>query len=183
MTRKLISNTERAKTTTIKFLYSYGGKILPRRSDGKLRYVGGMIRVLSVDRSISFAELMVKFGEQCRSSMSLKCKLPNEDLDVLISITSDEDLKNLIDEYDRFSASTHKDSKITAILFPIKSLKTITPVSSAEDLCSEASSPESSASRARAPMRVLRDSGRAACHHHWKGGMVHRHQYNWCREE
>ena len=41
--------------TTIKFLCSYGGKILPRYPDGKLRYVGGETRVLAVDRFISFA--------------------------------------------------------------------------------------------------------------------------------
>jgi hypothetical protein len=39
----------------IKILYSYGGKILPRSTDGELRYVGGHTRVLSVDRSISFS--------------------------------------------------------------------------------------------------------------------------------
>lgn len=39
----------------IKFLYSYGGKILPRPTDGKLLYAGGLTRVLSVDRSITFA--------------------------------------------------------------------------------------------------------------------------------
>lgn len=39
----------------LKFLCSYGGKILPRQSDGKLRYVAGVTRVLSVDCSISFA--------------------------------------------------------------------------------------------------------------------------------
>ena len=44
-------------TETIKFLCSYGGKILPRYTDGKLRYVGGLTRVLSVDRSISFTGL------------------------------------------------------------------------------------------------------------------------------
>lgn len=40
---------------TIKFLCSYGGKILPRFTDGELRYVGGLTRVLAVDRSISFS--------------------------------------------------------------------------------------------------------------------------------
>ncbi|GFZ11980.1 octicosapeptide/Phox/Bem1p family protein [Actinidia rufa] len=90
MTRTLISNTD--STKTIKFLYSYGGKIIPRPTDGKLRYVGGMTRVLAIDRSITFAELMVKFRDLCGLSMSLKCKLPTEDLDVLVSITCDEDL-------------------------------------------------------------------------------------------
>ncbi|CAL5372749.1 unnamed protein product [Camellia sinensis] len=143
MTRTLISST--TATKSIKFLYSYGGKIHPRPTDGKLRYVGGLTRVLSVDRSITFSELMVKFGELCGSSMTLKCKLPNEDLDVLVTIASDEDLANVIDEYDRFSLSTQKDMKITAVLFPIKSLKKISPVSSVDDLCSSGSSLDSSA--------------------------------------
>lgn len=42
-------------TRAIKFLCSYGGKILPRYPDGKLRYVGGHTRLLAVDRSISFS--------------------------------------------------------------------------------------------------------------------------------
>lgn len=42
-------------TATIKFLCSYGGRILPRYPDGKLRYRGGETRVLSIDRSISYA--------------------------------------------------------------------------------------------------------------------------------
>lgn len=33
--------------------------------------------------------------------MFLRCQLPMEDLDSLVSITSDEDLANLIEEYDR----------------------------------------------------------------------------------
>ncbi|XP_057473742.1 uncharacterized protein LOC130773322 [Actinidia eriantha] len=137
MTRTLISNTD--STKTIKFLYSYGGKIVPRPTDGKLRYVGGMTRVLAVDRSVTFAELMVKFRDLCGLSMSLKCKLPTEDLDVLVSITCDEDLAGVIDEYDRFSSSTHKDLKITAVLFPLKPLKKISPVPSVDDLYSAAS--------------------------------------------
>uniref|UniRef100_A0A9I9CZ88 Uncharacterized protein n=1 Tax=Cucumis melo TaxID=3656 RepID=A0A9I9CZ88_CUCME len=44
-------------TPTIKFLCSYGGKILPRYPDGKLRYHGGETRLLSVNRSISFSGL------------------------------------------------------------------------------------------------------------------------------
>ena len=40
--------------SSVKFLCSYGGLILPRHSDGALRYVGGNNRVLSVDRSLQF---------------------------------------------------------------------------------------------------------------------------------
>ena len=62
MTRTLNSNSNPTTTTkTVKFLYSYGGKILPRYSDGKLRYVGGFTRVLSVDRFISFKGPFIYF--------------------------------------------------------------------------------------------------------------------------
>ncbi|MBA0682543.1 hypothetical protein Goari_024253, partial [Gossypium aridum] len=89
---------------TIKFLCSYGGKIVPRYPDGKLRYYGGETRVLAVDRSIPFSELLVKMGEMYGSAVSLRCQLPTEDLDALVSITSDEDLANLIEEYDRVAS-------------------------------------------------------------------------------
>lgn len=102
------------KSTTIKFLCSYGGKILPRYPDGKLRYQGGETRVLAVDRSISFSELLVKLGEMCGTTvLNLRCQLPTEDLDALISITSDEDLANLIEEYDRAAGGITSSSSTT----------------------------------------------------------------------
>ena len=65
---------------------------------------------------------MVKFGELCECSMSLRCKFPTEDLDLLVSLTCEEDLAVLIDEYDRASSSSSiNDVKIRAILVPIKS--------------------------------------------------------------
>ena len=36
----------------------------------------------------------------------LKYQLPNEDLDSLISVSTDEDLDNLVDEYDRIAATS-----------------------------------------------------------------------------
>ncbi|KZV25668.1 hypothetical protein F511_04729 [Dorcoceras hygrometricum] len=113
-------------STTIKFLYSYGGKIIPGSSETSLRYIGGYTRVLTVDRCITFSELMVKFGGSCGSSMRLKCKLPSEDLDVLISIGSDEDLRNVIEEYDRVSPG----EKIRAVLFPVEPTKKVSPPTS-----------------------------------------------------
>ena len=156
-------------TKTIKFLCSYGRKILPRYTNSTLRYVGGLTRVLAIDRSISFTglcalpfsdsifcefvwffvnsfgilwiinqiflflvvvtELMVKLGEFCGSSVNLRCQLPTGDLETLISITSDEDLANVIEEYDRASSSSMKNRplKIRAVLSPPKSLKQISP--------------------------------------------------------
>ncbi|KAL2559851.1 Octicosapeptide/Phox/Bem1p family protein [Forsythia ovata] len=117
-------------TTTIKFLCSYGGRILPRYPDGKLRYHGGETRVLSVERSISFAELLMKLGEMCGTSsvLNLRCQLPTEDLDALVSITSDEDLANLIEEYDRVAPPPAPPSlKIRAFLSAPKTTKKVSP--------------------------------------------------------
>ncbi|GAB4845741.1 hypothetical protein Ancab_039142 [Ancistrocladus abbreviatus] len=137
------------RTTTVKFLCSYGGKILPRHSDGKLRYVGGYTRVLSVHRSVSFSELMVKFGELCGYSATLKCKLPSEDMDVLVTIKSDEDLANMIEEYDRASSILVRDLKIRAILCRPKSLK-------CESLPSSSSSSSAASSFESSPTKSSR---------------------------
>ncbi|XP_048444454.1 uncharacterized protein LOC125479311 [Pyrus x bretschneideri] len=78
--------------------------------DGKLRYLGGETRVLAVPRSISFSELSSKLTELCGPSVtavSLRCQLPIEDLDALVSTKSDEDLVNLIEEYDRAASSAN----------------------------------------------------------------------------
>lgn len=131
-----------AASTTMKFLCSYGGKILPRYPDGKLRYHGGETRVLSVDRSISFSDLIKKMTELYGAAVRLRCQLPSEDLDALISIQSDEDLVNIIEEYDR-AASPLSALKVRAFLSPVKkpSPTTVTTPSSSS---SSASSPKSS---------------------------------------
>lgn len=143
-----------SSNNAVKFLCSYGGKILPRYPDGKLRYFGGDTRVLAVDRSVPFSELQAKMGELCGwGSVSVRCQLPTEDLDALVSITSDEDLANLIEEYD---LSFNRDRangplKIRAFLHetPAKSTKSPSP-------------PPASSSAVR--------SHRCGYHHH------HRHQ-------
>ncbi|KAL9666091.1 hypothetical protein QQ045_000413 [Rhodiola kirilowii] len=83
----------------IKFLCSFGGKILPRPGDGKLRYVGGETRILSIYRNLSWADLVKKTTLVCNQPHSIKYPLPGEDLDSLISVSSDEDLQNMIEEY------------------------------------------------------------------------------------
>lgn len=79
---------------------------------------------------VTFSELMVKLVEFCGSSVTLRCQLPGGDLETLISITSEEDLANLIEEYDRASSSMSHPLKIRAVLSPPKSLKKISPPSS-----------------------------------------------------
>ncbi|PKA66149.1 hypothetical protein AXF42_Ash018439 [Apostasia shenzhenica] len=116
--------------TVVKFLCSYGGRILPRYPDGRLRYMGGETRVLSIDRSATFSDLQAKLGEMCGwETVNLRCQLPTEDLDALVSVTSNEDLANLIEEYDLASRDRQSPLKIRAFLHPspMKSPKSITP--------------------------------------------------------
>ncbi|KAK4794840.1 hypothetical protein SAY86_012834 [Trapa natans] len=110
------------RSDKMKFLCNYGGRILPRKSDGELRYVGGLTRVLAVDRSVSYSELMAKLAEFCGFAPTLRCQLPEGDLETLVSIKSDEELANLIEAYDekasKESPSPAPPLKIRAVLTP-----------------------------------------------------------------
>ncbi|KAH6834596.1 PB1 domain-containing protein tyrosine kinase [Perilla frutescens var. hirtella] len=83
----------------LKFLCSFGGKILPRPNDGKLRYVGGDTRIISIWKNVSYLELLRKTMAVCNYHHTIKYQLPGEDLDALISVSSDEDLHHMIEEY------------------------------------------------------------------------------------
>ncbi|ESW16164.1 hypothetical protein PHAVU_007G134500 [Phaseolus vulgaris] len=84
----------------IKFLCSFGGRILPRPNDGKLRYVGGETRIISIRKNIAWEELMRKTSAICCQTHTIKYQLPGEDLDSLISVCSNEDLQHMIEEYE-----------------------------------------------------------------------------------
>lgn len=83
----------------IKFLCSFGGRILPRPNDGKLRYVGGDTRIVSIRNNITYLELVKNTLSICNYHHTIKYQLPGEDLDALISVSSDEDLHHMIEEY------------------------------------------------------------------------------------
>ncbi|XP_058198637.1 uncharacterized protein LOC131314165 isoform X1 [Rhododendron vialii] len=83
----------------MKVLCSFGGKILPRPSDGKLRYVGGETRIVSIRYSDLWEELVGKTLGICKQPHIIKYQLPGEDLDSLISVSSNEDLQNMMEEY------------------------------------------------------------------------------------
>ncbi|XP_076958344.1 uncharacterized protein LOC143634048 [Bidens hawaiensis] len=85
----------------LKFLCSFNGSILPRPQDGKLRYVGGETRIVSVPRDIGFDELMNKMKELYESATVLKYQQPDEDLDALVSVVNDDDVVNMIEEYEK----------------------------------------------------------------------------------
>lgn len=87
---------------------------------------------------ILFAELLVKMGEMTGSSVNLRCQLPTEDLDALVSITSDEDLANLIEEYDHAAAAAPSSIKIRAFLSAPKTVKKVSPPPSSASFWSNA---------------------------------------------
>ncbi|KAJ8752505.1 hypothetical protein K2173_004793 [Erythroxylum novogranatense] len=86
-------------STIMKVLCSFGGKVLPRPSDGKLRYVGGETHIIRISRDISFQELKQKILAIYNEAHVLKYQLPGEDLDALVSVSCDEDLLNMMDEW------------------------------------------------------------------------------------
>ncbi|KAK4424428.1 hypothetical protein Salat_1636200 [Sesamum alatum] len=101
----------------VKFLCSHGGKILPRPADAHLKYVGGETRVNSVPRDISFQELMKKLTYLIDGEMILKYQVASEDLDALVSVKSDEDLRHMFDEIDRYENAGAP--RLRAFLFPV----------------------------------------------------------------
>ncbi|CAD6257169.1 unnamed protein product [Miscanthus lutarioriparius] len=72
----------------------------------------------SVKFLCSYGELQRKLRELCGWEAHLRCKLPMEDLDALISVTCDDDLANLLEEYDEASKDRLQSLKIRAFLFP-----------------------------------------------------------------
>ncbi|CAN1151641.1 hypothetical protein LINPERPRIM_LOCUS28470 [Linum perenne] len=90
----------------LRLMCSYGGHIVPRPHDKSLCYIGGETRIVVVDRNSTVASLSARLSRSLSlngRSFTLKYQLPNEDLDSLVSVASDEDLENMIEEYDRIA--------------------------------------------------------------------------------
>ncbi|XP_022762624.1 uncharacterized protein LOC111308526 isoform X2 [Durio zibethinus] len=92
------SSASCSASNKVKFLCSFGGKILPRPYDGKLRYVGGETRIIRLSRDISWQELVQKTLTIYDQAHTIKYQLPGEDLDALVSVSCDEDLQNMMEE-------------------------------------------------------------------------------------
>ncbi|XP_058067496.1 uncharacterized protein LOC131216907 isoform X2 [Magnolia sinica] len=102
----------------IKMLCSFGGKILPRPSDGVLRYVGGQTRIISIRRDVGFHDLAQKMADICGQSVVIKYQLPDEDLDALVSVSCAEDLDNMMEEYEKLiEGSSDGSAKLRMFLF------------------------------------------------------------------
>ncbi|CAA0382839.1 putative PB1 domain-containing protein [Arabidopsis thaliana] len=91
----------------LRLMCSFGGHIMPRPHDKSLTYSGGETRIVVVDRRASLSSLRSRLSSMLLNgrSFTLKYQLPSEDLDSLVTITTDEDLENMIEEYDRAASS------------------------------------------------------------------------------
>ncbi|XP_047333382.1 uncharacterized protein LOC124936896 [Impatiens glandulifera] len=116
----------------LRLMCSYNGHIIPSPHDKSLRYVGGETRMIVIDRNSSLSFLINRLSKTLITggeSFTLKYQLPNEELDSLISVTTNEDLENMIDEYDRISA-TQKSYRLRLFLFTCKKLDSCSSIRS-----------------------------------------------------
>jgi len=111
--KQIPPNPYQVRRKKIKFICSFGGAFLPRPSDGELRYVGGERHLVRIDRDVSWRELICK-TKLIRQDHTIKYHLPGEQLNMLISITSDDDLRNMVDECIVLEASRER---LTMYLF------------------------------------------------------------------
>lgn len=105
----------------IRLMCSYGGHIIPSPYDKSLCYIGGDTRIVVVDRHLLLSELHSRLAQTLLNgrAFTLKYQLPSEDLDSLVTVTNDEDLENMIEEYDRMnSASPLRPTRLRLFLFP-----------------------------------------------------------------
>jgi len=85
-------------STRMKFLCNFGGRFLPRPVDGKLRYVGGEKHLIQISQRLSWQGLISKTTKLIRQAHIVKYHLPGEQVNVLISVASDDDVHHMIDE-------------------------------------------------------------------------------------
>ncbi|XP_057765855.1 uncharacterized protein LOC130986459 [Salvia miltiorrhiza] len=105
----------------LRLMCSYGGHIVPRPHDKSLCYIGGDTRIIVIDRHTSLSDLRHRLSKTLLNNQlfSLKYQLPSEDLDSLISVTTDEDLENMVEEYDRLNnPGGMKPGRLRLFLFP-----------------------------------------------------------------
>lgn len=116
------SSASDSSSLKMKILCSFGGKILPRPSDGKLRYVGGETRIVRIRKDISWQELTLKALSIYNQTHVIKYQLPGEDLDALVSVSCDEDLQNMMEECNELE---HRESsqKLRIFLFSMSDLE------------------------------------------------------------
>jgi hypothetical protein len=114
------SSWEEQQSYKAKFMCSYGGKIQPRSHDNQLSYIGGDTKILAVDRNIKFQAFLSKLSTLCdaiQQDVTFKYQLPGEELDALISVTTEDDLEHMMHEYDRLYRPSSKPVRMRLFIF------------------------------------------------------------------
>lgn len=107
----------------IRLRLHWGGNFQPLASESQWRYVGGEVFNESVPAICMYADLCLKLNEKVGYTTSIKYQAPGEDLvpDELVSITGDDDLRELYDEYRnamRRPGTPVKTFRVKMFLFP-----------------------------------------------------------------
>ncbi|KAL0910922.1 hypothetical protein M5K25_019018 [Dendrobium thyrsiflorum] len=103
----------------VKLCCKFGGKLMPRLSDGALHYVGGRTRIMVFPRDITLQEFYCKMEDTYGGPVVICYKLSDQDLHTLVSISSDEELDNMMEECDSLlEASEYESAKLQVFLFP-----------------------------------------------------------------
>ncbi|KAM5586849.1 hypothetical protein ABKV19_005665 [Rosa sericea] len=116
------SGASDSSSMRMKVLCSFGGKILPRPSDGKLRYVGGDTRIIRIRKDITWQELIHKALSIYNQLHIIKYQLPGEELDALVSVSCDEDLQNMMEEWNELE-DKEGPHKLRMFFFSISDLE------------------------------------------------------------
>ncbi|GBG91739.1 hypothetical protein CBR_g53553 [Chara braunii] len=102
----------------VKLMCRFGGQIRSTGLDNRLTYVGGDTRIQTVNRDVSYAELMKKLTDFYGQPLILKYQLSNEGLDTLVTVSCEEDLVNMMEEYDAEVRSERTGARLKVFLFP-----------------------------------------------------------------
>ncbi|GAQ81672.1 hypothetical protein KFL_000870070 [Klebsormidium nitens] len=97
-------------------LCSIGGEILWNIHKGCYIYSGGDTRIWTLERDISFRELMAKLSAYYHTVSFVKYQLPDLDLDTLVSVSGDEDVDMMMDEYE---LAEGRGRRLRLFLFPV----------------------------------------------------------------
>ncbi|KAH0454142.1 hypothetical protein IEQ34_016066 [Dendrobium chrysotoxum] len=103
----------------VKLCCKFGGKLMPRLSDGALHYVGGRTRIMVFLRDITLQDFYCKMEDTYGGPVVICYKLYDQALHTLVSITSSEDLDNMMEECDcLLEGSEYESAKLQVFLFP-----------------------------------------------------------------
>lgn len=119
---ELLKHRSSYTSSKVKLMVSFGGEIRPSlQDDHHFWYIGGTTKIIMVDRNIKFSDLVEKLSSTMFADACFKYQLPGEDLNDLISVHNDDDLENMMVEYDRMCrASPKQPVRLRLFLFPVR---------------------------------------------------------------